>query len=74
MSSFIRYTFHPVIKLFSPSKCKSFKLAFGGLLSYIQVSNDHLIKLTYNISTILLVKQSICRFVNNIYSYSTVKS
>ena len=63
-----------VINLSSPSKDNSLKFLFRGLLSYIQLSNNHPVKLTFNPSMILLVKQYIGCFVNNISSCSIGKS
>ena len=72
ISSFKWYIRHTVINLWSQSKGKSSKSSFWWLLTYIQLLNDNLIELIFNLSAILSVKPSIGIFVNNIFSYSKV--
>ena len=71
--SFAQYIRRIVIKLSSPSKGESSKSAFQERIIYIYLSNDQLIKLTFNLSNLLSSKQSIGRFVNNLCSYSIGK-
>ena len=42
------------------------EISILGIILYILLSNDRFIELTFNLSTILLVKQSIGHFVNNL--------
>ena len=74
ISSCILNICHLAIDLSSPLNGKSPKSAFRGLLSYIMLWNDRPIELTFNLSTILSVKQSIGCFVNKLCSYSISKS
>ena len=70
LSSFIQYNLGLVINLSSPSKGKSPKPEFRGLLLYILISNVYPIQLTFKLSTILLVRKSIGSLKNKLCSYS----
>ena len=74
ISLFTWYIRHPETNLWLPSKGKSTKLAVQGLLTYILLSNGCLVKLTFDLSRILYVKQSISYFLKKIHSYSIGKS
>ena len=63
-----------VIILSSPSKGKSLKLEFRLFLSYPLLSNGCLIKLIFNLSTLLSVKWSIVCYVKKICLYPIGKS
>ena len=74
ISSFIQYIHFIGINLLSPSKGKSSKSLFQGLLTHIKLSNNSFIKLTFNLSTILLSKQYIGCFVNNLFHTQKVSN
>ena len=71
--SCIKYNRRLESNLSLKSNGKSLKSIFLLLLSYILLSNDHFIKLTFNLSTILLVKEHIGCPIKNIYLYSIGK-
>ena len=72
--SFLGYYHRLVINLSSPSKVKSLKSEFQVLLSYISLSNNCPIEITFKLSMILSIKQYIGCFVNNLCLYSIGKS
>ena len=67
--SFMRYNHCISIQSSSPSKGKSPKSEFRELISYIMLSNDRFIELTFKLYTLLLAKQYIGRFMNNFLKY-----
>ena len=72
--SFMRYNHCISIQSSSPSKGKSPKSEFQGLILYLLSSNNYFIELAFNLSTLLQVKRYIGPFVNKLCLYSIGKS